>query len=499
MRRVKTMPVKKLLTLLISCFLPLLSFDLSAQPKRKIVIGSKAFTENYILAEIIAQKLESKGIAVERRFGMGGTGILFQALMSKMIDVYPEYTGTIARSLLKTPYTGDDNETFYKKLSDIGLDITESIGPNNTYALGMILDTAKELKISTISDLKNTSDLKAAFSHEFYNRSDGYKGLKNFYGLTLKNVRSIEHALAYEALESHQIDLTDIYSTDAKIQSLGLRVLKDDLHFFPKYLPVALVQKEFKRDFPRAWSSIKELEGMISTSKMIELNSRVDIDKISYTTTVSEFLQTSDIPRTDSLTSRVAKRLKEHILLVGMAFLISFTVGFPLGILATESPILGRIILNFSGLVQAIPSLALLCFLIPVFGIGTTPALVALSLYGLLPIVINTFTGLTSLDKKYHEISLALGLSKWESLVYTKIPMAAPSIFAGIKTSIIIGIGTATLSALIGAGGHGVPIMRGLAMNDTWTILEGAIPAALLSLLASFILDKIGRVFTTFP
>ncbi len=491
------MPSKKNLIYIILSFFAFSVF--SSQSKRKIVIGSKAFTESYILAELIAQKLEHKGISVERRFGMGGTGILFQALMSEMIDVYPEYTGTIARSLLKIPYTGNDHDTLYKGLSKIGLDMTKSIGPNNTYALGMAQEQAKELKISTISDLKNYPNLNVAFSHEFYNRSDGYKGLQRFYGLAFENIKSIEHALAYEALESKQIDLTDIYSTDAKIQSLGLRVLEDDRRFFPEYLPVALVRKGFQKDFPKAWTYIKELEGTISTSKMIELNSKVDIEKVSYETTVFEFFQSSsDIFQESSLSSRVSQRLKEHILLVLMAFLISFGLGFPLGILASENQFLGRVILNLTGVVQAIPSLALLCFLIPFFGIGEMSALVALSLYGLLPIVINTFTGLTSIDKKYHEISLALGLSKWESLLYTRIPMASRSIFAGIKTSIIIGIGTATLSALIGAGGHGVPIMRGLALNDTATILEGAIPAALLSLLATVALDRIGQTFASF-
>lgn len=465
-----------------------------SQTRQPIVIGSKAFTEGYILAELIAQKLEQQGFVVERRFGMGGTGILFEALASDVIDIYPEYTGTIATSLLDTPLNNKDHAILQSKLSGMGYHISQSFGFNNTYALAMREHVAEDLQITQISDLKNHPQLAVAFSHEFLNRSDGYLGLQQVYGLNFVDMTGIEHALAYEALSSDKIALTDIYSTDAKVKSLKLRVLKDDLNFFPQYLPVALVKTTFRDKFPEAWEVIEGLENTISVSMMIDLNSKVDIDKISYKEVIAQFIQPLSVSfHTDSLARRIMQRTQEHLFLVLLALLIALIIGFPLGILATEHIFLERIILNITSVMQTIPSLALLCFLIPLFGIGEVSALVALILYGLLPIVINTFTGLRSIDHKYQEVSCGLGLSWWESLFYIQIPMASPSILAGIKTSVIIGIGTATLSALIGAGGYGRPIMRGLALNDTATILEGAIPAAMLALLLNFALEKLNK------
>ncbi len=461
---------------------------------KKIIIGSKAFTEGYLLAELLAQKLEQKGFLVERRFGLGGTGILFEALSSGMVDIYPEYTGTIVQSLLDTPEVIKDHDALYRRVSSMGYEISRSFGFNNTYALAMREHVAEKLQISRVSDLQNHKELKVAFSHEFLNRPDGYPGLQRSYQLSFLNVRGVQHALAYEALETDQIDLTDIYSTDAKVKSLGLRVLEDDRSFFTEYLPVAFVKKSFKEKFPGAWAVIENLEGQIDESSMIEMNSQVDIAQVSYKKVISDFVTPLVAFQGDPLTTRIMHRTKEHILLVIVTLLISLLIGFPLGILATENSILERIILNITGLVQTIPSLALLCFLIPFFGIGEVSALIALILYGLLPIVINTCTGITSIDKKYNEVCCALGLSWWEALVHIKVPIASPTILAGIKTSVIISIGTATLSALIGAGGYGVPIMTGLALSDTSIILEGALPAALLALLANFILDKANKI-----
>ena len=463
--------------------------------QRKIVVGSKIFTEGYLLSELIAQKLEQAGFLVERRFGLGGTGILFEAVSSEVIDIYPEYTGTISKSLLKESEVTENYDILYQKLSNMGYEISKSFGFNNTYSLAMRQDTAEKLQISKISHLKAHPDLQVAFSHEFLNRQDGYPGLQKTYNLNFSNIRGIQHALAYNALSSNQIDLTDIYSTDAKVQSLGLKVLEDDLSFFTEYLPVALVKKGFKEKFPGAWASIQSLENSIDESTMINMNSKVDINKTPYEKVIADFIQPSSSSfQTSSLFSRVLQRTQEHILLVLIALLFSLLIGFPLGIIATENTVLEKIILNITSLVQTVPSLALLCFLIPFFGIGEISALIALILYGLLPIVINTFTGIKNIDNKYNEVAYALGLSWWEALIYIKIPIASPSILAGIKTSVIIGIGTATLSALIGAGGYGVPIMTGLALTDSSKIFEGAIPAAMMAIFANIILERINKI-----
>lgn len=261
-----------------------------ANPK-KIVVGSKIFTEGYLLSELIAQKLEQKGFVVERRFGLGGTGILFEAISSEVIDIYPEYTGTISKSLLKESQAIKDYDVLYQKLSDLGYEISKSFGFNNTYALAMRQEVAQKLKISKISHLKEHPLLQVAFSHEFLNRLDGYPGLQETYNLNFSNIRGIQHALAYNALSSNQIDLTDIYSTDAKVQSLGLKVLEDDLAFFTEYLPVALVKKGFEEKFPGAWTIIQSLENSIDEPTIISMNSRVDIDKVPYKKVIASTLR----------------------------------------------------------------------------------------------------------------------------------------------------------------------------------------------------------------
>ena len=430
------------------------------RPPRPIVVGSKAFTEGHLLAELMAQQLESGGFSVERRFGMGGTGILFEALSSGAIDLYPEYTGTIARSLLETPYVGNNLDTLRRRIQAAGHEVTESFGFNNTYALAMKRERAQELGIATLSDLRRHPNLRVAFSHEFFNRPDGNLGLQRVYNLAFHHIASIEHALAYGAIDSGQIDITDIYSTDAKVKSLDLLVLEDDLSFFPQYLPVALARRQFKEDFPGAWALMKELEGSITTAQMIDMNSQVDIEKIPCRETVAKFLGSTHPPKADSLPSRVLQRAKEHLPpRYGRLGPLPFSWGFPWVFWPPTMSSWGVLSSTRQVWPRRFPPWPSCAFLFPLFGIGGLSALVALVLYGLLPIVINTYTGLTAIDKTYRDISRGLGLSRWESLVHTEIPMASPSIFAGVKTSVIIGIGTATLSALIGAGGHGVPIM----------------------------------------
>src|SRR6185369_5245582 len=174
--------------------------------------------------------------------------------------------------------------------------------------------------------------------------------------------------------------------------------------------------------------------------------------------------------------------------------LMAFAVAVPLGIVAARRPLLGRAILGAAGILQTIPSLALLVFMIPLLGIGSAPAIVALFLYSLLPIVRNTHAGLTGVPEPLREVARALGLGPGAALRLVELPLASPSILAGIKTSAVINVGTATLGALIGAGGYGQPILTGIRLDDVTLILEGAIPAALLALLVERAFDASERL-----
>ena len=473
----------------------ILIFGFSAQTfaKPSVVVGSKTFTESYILAEIISQVIEDTGeLEVQRKFGMGATGIMYQALLNRSVDLYPEYSGTIAEELLKAPKIRELNQIDLA-LSKENLTISPSLGFNNTYALAVPKKYANANKLETVSDLTKTPQIRLAITHEFMERQDGFKGLVATYGLKFENIKNLSHSLAYEALAKDEADLIDVYSTDAKIQSQGLQVLRDDKEYFPNYQAVILAQSSFKSKYPKTWSALGSLAGKIDEDKMRKLNAQADLDKKSFVEIANEFLGKTDSVKDLSLWNFVLKLTLQHLELVIIAMLIGIFLGLPLGIIATEHRSLGSGILVVSGLFQTLPSLALLCFLIPVFGIGLLPAIVALTLYSLLPIVVNTFTGLKGIDPKLTDSAIALGLTRWQRLIRIELPLAAPSILAGVRTAAITCIGTATLAALIGAGGYGVPIVTGLALNDNATILKGAVPAATMALIFSGLLSLIER------
>jgi osmoprotectant transport system permease protein len=464
------------------------TLNLSAQELPVITVGSKTFTESYILAEIISEIIEAAGEAkVSRRFGMGSTGILLTAIQTSTIDLYPEYSGTIAEVVLKNDSLRDLQQ-IRAQLNPTGLTISNSLGFNNTYALGVRSEVAQQNRLQALSDLSRFPSLRFGFSYEFLNRPDGYSSLSRFYHLQLESVRPMEHSLAYEALARNEIDGTDVYSTDAKVKKLNLSILRDDRGFFPVYDAVIFARLDFQKKFPKTWKALKEnLESQISEITMREMNEKADLDKKSFHLIAQEFLGTSSpLLKQSSRHFRyldVLERTRQHLVLVFLPLLAAIIVGVPVGILATRNRFLSQIILTFSSLVQTIPSLALLCFLIPFFGVGTPPALFALFLYALLPIVSNTYLGISTIDGSILDSAKGLGLSAFERLRLIELPLASRSILTGIRTSAVIGIGTATLAALIGAGGYGAPIVTGLALNDIPVILTGAIPAALLALI----------------
>jgi osmoprotectant transport system permease protein len=460
-------------------------------------VGSKSFTESYVLAEIVAEVIEGAGEArVERRFGLGGTGITYRAVASGEIDLYPEYTGTLSRAILKNPAATTVPE-IRRGLRGTGLTTGESLGFSNTYALAVRTEMADRLRLQTISDLKRHEDLSAAFSSGFTDRDDGWPGLRRHYGLELASVRVMEHALTYEALAAGKVDVIDVYSTDGKLQRLGLTVLKDDLGFFPDYHAVLLVREDFVERFPRSWQAIEaRLEAQIDDREMSRLNALVDLDGKGASQAAADFLdrETPAPARGSRILADVRDLTPDHVYLVLLSLGVASLLGVPLGIAASRYRTLGQAALMAVGVLQTIPSLALLCFMIPLFGIGKLPALVALSLYALLPIVRNTYTGLISVDRELLEIAGVLGLSRWQRLVRVELPLASVHVMSGIKTSAVWTVGTATLAAFIGGGGYGDLIVRGLALDDTALILAGAVPAALMALVIHGIFEILDRL-----
>ena len=469
-----------------------LNLTLSAQTIR---VGAKHFNEGYILSEIISQLLESEGYKVERKFNLGGTLVCYEALINNEIDIYPEYTGTISEAILKQK-DKISFEELRSKLKELDLEISDEYGFNNTYAFAVRNELAKKYNLKTISDLRHHPELRFGLSYEFLNREDGWKNLSVYYDLRQKPV-GLEHGLAYKALEDKQIDLTDVYSTDGEIPKYDLMILTDDKSYFPKYYAVSF----YKSSLDLKIKEITEkISGKISESEMQGMNKEVLYENRSFSEVAKKFLDEkkliefrSNTFEKESMISEIIPKLIQHLKITLIALVLAIIVAVPMGIFIYLNSSISKPVLYIAGLMQTIPSIALLAFMIPLFGIGILPAVIALFIYGLLPILRNTTTALFSVDPLLKEVASGIGLTKYQKLRFVELPLAVPTILAGIRTSAVINIGTATLAAFIGAGGLGEFIVTGLALNNTKLILMGAVPAALLAVFTEIFFEVIER------
>ena len=464
-------------------------------------VGSKRFTESYILGEIIKQVAQTAGeTSAVHQQGLGNTAIVLGALTSGNIDIYPEYTGTIAKEILKldaVPTLAELNAALAPK----GLAVAVPLGFNNTYALALRGDDARAKGITRLSDLKAHPELRLGLSQEFIGRADGWPGLKQTYDLPFATPRGLDHGLAYEAIAQKQVDVIDIYSTDAKIDKYGLTVLTDDKQYFPRYDAVLLYRADLPQRLPKTWQALVRLEGSIDDASMRRMNAAAELEGKDFASIAAAFVAQRFAASAKGATAGVTKapagsfweklfgpdfgRLTlEHLGLVFLSLAASIVVGIPLGILAAKRPATEGLILGATGVVQTVPSLALLAVLIPLTGrIGIVPAFIALALYALLPIVRNTHAALTQITRGMKDAARSLGMQEATILRKIELPLAATTIMAGIKTSAVINVGTATIAAFIGAGGYGERIVTGLALNDHAMLLAGALPAAVLALL----------------
>jgi osmoprotectant transport system permease protein len=448
-------------------------------------VASKKFTESVLLGEMAAQLARDAGARVEQLSELGGTRVLWEALQRGDVDLYPEYTGTLRREILAGERLPDD-AALSAALAARGLAMTAPLGFEDTYAVGMRRARAQALGIRRISDLARHPGLRLAFTNEFLDRADGWPALRERYRLPQQGVRGLDHDVAYRALAAGEIDVTDLYSTDAEIRQYDIQVLEDDRRAFPAYQALFVYRLDLADRAPEALAAVRRLEGQISAAEMIALNARSRLDRIPAPEVAATFLGqrlgVEVVTREAGLPLRILRRTGEHLALVGIALALAIALAIPLGIWAARHPRGGSVVLGAVGVVHTIPSLALLVVMLPLLGIGARPAIAALVLYGLLPIVRNTHAGLTGIAPELRESAEALGLPPGARLRLIELPLAAASILAGVKTAAVIGVGTATLGALIGAGGYGQPILTGIRLASTPLILEGAIPAALLAL-----------------
>lgn len=459
-------------------------------------VASKKFTESVLLGELATQLAGAAGERVEHRSELGGTRVLWEALLRGDVDLYPEYTGTLLREVLAgEPIEGA--AALERALAAHGVGMTAPLGFEDTYAIGMRPARAEALGVRRISDLAVHPELRLAFTNEFLDRADGWPALRDRYRLPHQGVRGLDHDVAYRALAQGEIDATDLYSTDAEIRQYGLVLLEDDRRAFPEYQALFVYRLDLATRAPGALAAVRRLEGQIPAAEMIAMNARAQLDHAPAPAVAAEFLGrrlgVAAVVREAGLARRLLQRTGEHLALVGIAVGLAIALAVPLGIWAARHPRGGSVLLGAVGVVQTIPSLALLVLMLPLLGIGARSAIAALVLYGLLPIVRNTHAGLTGIAPELRESAEALGLAPGARLRLIELPLAAASILAGVKTSAVIGVGTATLGALIGAGGYGQPILTGIRLASTPLILEGAVPAALLALGVEGLFSLAGR------
>ena len=482
---------------------------------RPVVVASKPFGESYVLAEMFAQLLEARGIRVDRRPGLGATEVAFRALTSGAIDVYPEYTGTGLLVLLHEAPRGGAAEVYARVAAEFPRRFRARwlppLGFENTYAIAMRRSSADSLGVRTLSDLARVANtLRAGLTPDFIGRADGLPGLARAYGLRFRDVRALLPAVKYRALAVGEVDVVDGYSTDGLIERYDLRVLADDKRFFPPYEAAALIGEGLVRDNPAAVAALAELSGRIDVNRMRALNRRVEVEGVPIPQVVREALRALalvDAPASIEgdggrpglvgylLSSRATllSLTARHLLLVGVSLGAAILIGVPLGLFLERRARSAEPVIRAVGVIQTLPGIALLAFMIPLLGIGLAPALVALALYSLYPIVRNTFTGVRDADPSAVDAAKALGMTDLQILRQVRLPLAAPVIMAGIRTAAVIDVGTATLAAFIGAGGLGEPIVSGLALSDSRMILSGAIPAALLALAVDATLAGVER------
>ena len=266
--------------------------------KKQVVVASKPHTEQYILAEMIAQLIEKHtDIKVERKFGIGGgTANIHPAMLKGEIDIYPEYTGTGWLYVLKREALADSQEV-YRQVGEeyqrqfhikwLGL-----YGFNNTYALAVPRALAQERKLETFSDLAHQSgDFTLGAEYDFFEREDGYNGLINAYGFQFKGHKDMDIGLKYEAVKSSQVNVINVFSTDGQLQQYHMKVLRDDQQYFPTYYAATLVREETLKKYPELEPVLNSLSGQINDQEMTELNYQVEVEKKEPAAVAAQFLQ----------------------------------------------------------------------------------------------------------------------------------------------------------------------------------------------------------------
>lgn len=476
--------------------------------KGTIIVGSKEFTEELILGNIMKLLLEQNGFAVNDRIGLSGTMTNHMALVNGDIDVYMEYTGTAYTVILKQTkpiYDPHQVYEFVKKEYEKRWNLTWLRPANfdNSNALVMKKDESDRLGIKTISELalyvrQHPEKLSFATNAEFLSRPDGLTLLEKHYGFAFPQdkIVKMDIGLTYVALNDGKVDVAMGFSTDAAIKKFGLATLDDDKRFFPIYNPAPVVRQEVLDRYPQVKEILDQIGPRLTTDQMILMNYEVEVEGHNPQDVAREWLQKEGLVVQNNNTSSVifssstiqnigylVQKISQHLEVSAISVAVAILIGLGLGtvLASVQSKIIPTIVLTLVTIIFTIPSIAMFGFMMPIFGLGLVPSIIALVLYAQIPILRNTYTGLSNVSSSIINAAEGLGLDKQEILFKIKFPMAAPVIMAGIRSSVVLTIGIATIASLIGAGGLGDMIFHGIEQGNTELILTGTIPVAVLA------------------
>ncbi|RLA63412.1 MAG: hypothetical protein DRQ88_04645 [Epsilonproteobacteria bacterium] len=461
-------------TLILSLFL---TFNLFAKATPVLTVGSKLETENKILAEIIAQALETTGeVQIERKFSLGSSGVIYNTLKKGDIDIYPEYSKRIGEVVISSQWQRHLYQ-INKALAGEGILMAGLLGFNNSYSLVVKKDNVKFKNIENISDLKGFTSYQRAFSYDFLRAQDGFSSVFKAYGIdTGIKHRSfkMKKDRLIGALNSGEVDLIQVGSTSPDIVRHNLKVIKDDKKHMSRNFGIILVKGSFAKRFPASWKLLNDvILKKITNDDMAKMNAQVELEGKTYSTVAMSFLKKAGLDTRFSLWKQISPKFFTHLQLVIIPLLFSTLFGLFLVVMATKNKVFEKLVSSINRFYKPIPFLIILCVLIPFLGTGKVPVYMALFIFGIFPIV--------KWSKSTNEEDA--NLSWWGT------PMASHNIWAGIKNTAFINVGIATLAAYIGAGGLGDLIISGLSGKDKNLILMGVIPAIILAAFIHLIVE----------
>jgi osmoprotectant transport system substrate-binding protein len=289
--------MKRILTLGIIAVLVFAFYGCSnsgAKNSDTITVGSKNFTENIIIAHMMADLVEEyTDLTVVRKVNLGGSNVAWTALENNDIQMYPDYTGTIVANYYQEK-TGTSAETLAKTkelTAEDNLKALDALGFNNTYTLAVTQETAEKYNLNSFSDLVKVSDkMILGCEFEFKDRPDGYPGLKSAYQMEFKDVKGMDHGIMYRSLDEGEVDVVDAYATDGQIKVFDLKILEDDLEFFPPYDCLPMVRQDTLDRYPEIEEALNKLAGKIDEQIMQDLNARVDDQGLKEDIVARDFL-----------------------------------------------------------------------------------------------------------------------------------------------------------------------------------------------------------------